>query len=87
MNDSTVMTIELPSWARIGLMVYVKDVNCIRGDNPTNWFKERIIAFGYDGVFHQAYDCPMYYSHFDDYGEKILSEDDYNKLKEGKRND
>ncbi len=83
--NSTDMTIELPSWARIGLMVYVKDVNCIRGDNPNHWFRERIVAFGYDGVFHQAHNCPMYYSHFKDYGDKILLEDDYNKLKGGKR--
>lgn len=79
------MTIELPSWARIGQMVYVKDVNCIRGDNPNNWFKERIISFGYDGVFHQAAYCPVYYTHFKDYGKKILLEDDYNKLKKGRK--
>lgn len=81
------MIIEVPSWAGIGLMVYVKDVNCVRGDNPNNWFKERIISFGYDGVFTQAHNCPVYYTHFKDYGNKILSKDDYDKLKKGEKND
>lgn len=63
--------IELPDWARIGAKVLVKDVKLVRGDNPEDWYTEKIIAFGYDGVFHQAHNCPMYYTKFDEYGKTI----------------
>lgn len=53
------MTIKLPSWARLGATIMVKDVDCIRGANPKHWYAEKIIAFGYDGVFHQAHNCPV----------------------------
>ena len=65
------MIIELPRWARIGNTVLVKDVDMIRGDNPTHWYTEKIISFGYDGVFHQAPACPVYYTKFDEYGKTI----------------
>lgn len=65
------MTIELPDWARIGAQVLVKDTKMIRGDNSNNWFTERIIAFGYDGVFHQAKYCPIYFTEFKEYGKTI----------------
>ena len=65
------MTIELPNWARIGAKVLVKDTKMIRGDSPNNWYVEKIIAFGYDGVFHQAKDCPIYFTEFKQYGKTI----------------
>ena len=65
------IVIELPDWARIGATVEVKDVRCDRGDEPNRWFREKIISFGYDGVFTQAHDCPVYYYKFDDWGKKI----------------
>lgn len=65
------ITIELPDWARIGVTVLVKDYDCIRGDNPEHWYREKIIAFGYDGVFHQAHNCPMYYTKFSEYNKTI----------------
>lgn len=76
------MTIELPEWARIDSPVLVRDYNCRRGDDPNQWYKERIIAFGYDGVFHQAHNCPMYYTKFSEYGNTIISE---SEVKDGKR--
>lgn len=68
------ITIELPTWARIGATVLVKDYDCIRGDNPKHWYREKIIAFGYDGVFHQAHNCPMYYTEFSEYNKTIKLE-------------
>jgi len=65
------MAIELPNWARIGAEVLVKDIWMIRGDNPKEWYVEKIIAFGYDGVFHQAHNCPMYFTEFNQYGKTI----------------
>lgn len=65
------MTIELPNWARIGATVLVKDTKMIRGDSPNNWYTEKIIAFGYSGVFHQAKDCPVYFTEFKQYGKTI----------------
>lgn len=68
------MTIELPGWARIGDYVLVRDYDCSRGPDPKQWYKERIIAFGYDGVFHQEHNCPVYYTKFSEYGNTIKSE-------------
>ena len=65
------MTIELPNWARIGAEVLVKDTWMIRGDNPKEWYVEKIIAFGYNGVFHQAHNCPIYFTEFNQYGKTI----------------
>ena len=65
------MTINLPDWARIGLTVLIKDEDCIRGDNPNDWYREEIIAFGYNGVFHQAHNCPIYFTEFSEYGKTI----------------
>ena len=65
------MTIELPDWARIGMTVLIKDTNKVRGDDSNAWYTETIIAFGYDGVFHQAHNCPMYFTEFTEYGKTI----------------
>lgn len=65
------MTIEIPGWAKIGEYVLIKDTCCIRGDNPNDWYKEKILGYGYDGVFHKANNCPTYYSRFSEYGKTI----------------
>lgn len=65
------MIIEIPDWARIGKDIEVKDVDLIRGDDRNVWYKERIISFGYDGVFHQAYNCPIYYTKFKQFNKTI----------------
>lgn len=65
------MRIELPDWAIIGAKVLVKDTKMIRGVDPNEWYTERIVAFGYDGVFHQAHNCPMYFTKFNQYGKTI----------------
>ena len=41
------------------------------GLNPNEWYTERIVAFGYDGVFHQAHNCPMYFTKLNQYGKTI----------------
>lgn len=73
-KEKTMMTIEIPDWARIGKIIYVKDVKRDRGDDPNEWYKEYIIAYGYDGIFHQAHNCPLYYSKFSEYGKTIRKE-------------
>jgi len=70
--------IKLPSWARIDAEILIKDVNMIRGADPEKWYPERITAFGYDGVFHQAHNCPEYYTKFSEYGKTIKLRDEVN---------
>lgn len=65
------MTIKLPNWARIGAKVLIKDTEMMRGDSPDYWYTEKIIAFGYDGVFHQVEGCPIYFTEFEQYGKTI----------------
>lgn len=61
------MTIEIPDWCIIG--------KTIEWYNPLitgfDWVTEKIVAYGKDGFFHQSYDCPMYYTKFDEYGKTI----------------
>ena len=64
-------TIDVPDWAVIGKYVLIRDYNLVRGDDEKAWYKEKIIAFGYDGIFTQAYACPMYYYPFCSYGNII----------------
>ena len=59
--------IEVPEWANIDDYILVKDVDCIRGEDPQKWYKEKILGYGYDGIFHQATNCPVYYSKFSEY--------------------
>ena len=71
------MTIELPDWARIGNIIEVRDYALKRGDDSNHWYRERIISFGYNGVFHQAAYCPVYFTEFEEYGKTIrLPEDE-----------
>jgi hypothetical protein len=35
------------------------------------WVREKIISYGVDGFFHQAHNCPVYYSRFSEYGDYI----------------
>ena len=62
--------IELPDWAIIGKVILVKDVHYIRGENQS-WYKEKIVAFGENGIFHQASNCPMYFTPFSEWGKTI----------------
>lgn len=71
MMNETPRIIVLPPWARIGVWVLIKDVQRIRGDDPNEWWSEKIVGFGYDGVFHQACNCPVYYTKFSEYGKTI----------------
>lgn len=71
------MIIDIPDWAMIGTFVLVKDTGLYRGDDKNKWYKEKIIAYGYDGFFHQAHNCPVYFSHFSDYGKTIKLEECY----------
>lgn len=61
------MIIEIPDWCVIGKV--------IRWNAPqltgNKWVTERIVGYGYDGFFHQAYGCPVYYTEFSEYGKTI----------------
>ena len=61
------MIIEIPDWCRIG--VFIEWHSPL--DTGYDWVRERIVAFGYDGFFHQASNCPMYFSSFDEYGKTV----------------
>lgn len=70
------LIIEVPDWAKIGNWVLVKDKWKIRGDDDNKWYPERILSYGYDGVFHQACCCPVYFTPFSEYGKTIKLKDD-----------
>ena len=62
------MIIEVPDWCTIGSYIEWYDpvttgVEC--------WVRERIVAFGYNGFFHQATNCPMYFTEFSEYGKTV----------------
>lgn len=61
------MIIEIPDWCKIGTYIEWSEPLITGFD----WVKEKIVAFGYDGFFHQANNCPMYFSKFSDYGETV----------------
>lgn len=63
------MIIEIPEWCVIGKIIEWKTFDSNYG--KLKWFKEKIISYGCDGFFHQAYNCPVYYSKFSDYGKTI----------------
>ena len=64
------MIIEIPDWCRIETW--------IEWDNPLitgqHWVREKIIAYGVDGFFHHAGNCPMYFTKFSEYGKTIRLE-------------
>ena len=64
-------TIEVPDWAKIGRIILIRDKNCIRGNNPDRWYREKILPYGLDGIFRQGHNCPVYYSKFDEFGVNI----------------
>ena len=72
MSNNT--TINVPEWASIGNFVMVKDVECIRGKDQNKWYREKILGYGYDGIFHQATNCPVYYTRFSEYGKTIKAD-------------
>ena len=61
------MIIEIPDWCKIGTLIKWKAPH-ITG---CNWVTEKIIAFGYDGFFHQSHNCPMYFTKFNEYGKTV----------------
>lgn len=61
------MVIEIPDWCKIGTFIEW-DAPQITG---YRWVREEIIAFGYDGFFHQAHNCPMYFTKFAEYGKTV----------------
>ena len=64
------MVIEIPDWCKIGTFI---EWNAPRITGH-NWVREKIVAFGYDGFFHQAQNCPMYFTEFDEYGKTVRLE-------------
>lgn len=65
------MIITVPEWARIGIPIYVRDKNMVRGDDPDQWYREVIVGYGYDGIFHKANNSPVYYTKFSEYNINI----------------
>lgn len=63
--------IEIPDWCRINELIEIKDVNKIRGDDPKAWYLERIKGYGDGGFFHQAYNCPVYFTPFNEWGKTV----------------
>ena len=64
------MTIDIPDWCKIGTFI---EWNAPRITGMP-WVREKIIAFGYDGFFHQTVNCPMYFTKFSEYGRTVRLE-------------
>ena len=64
------MTINIPDWCYIGLFIEWHAPEITGKD----WVREKIIAFGYNGFFHQASNCPMYFTEFSEYGKTVRLE-------------
>ena len=69
------MVIVVPDWALIGNVILVKDTERKRGSNPDQWYKEKIIAYGNNGIFHQSIygDSTICYREFTEYNVTIKS--------------
>ena len=61
------MIIEVPDWCVLGKTIEWHSPE-ITGNE---WVRDKIIAFGYDGFFHQEHSCPIYFTMFDEYGKTI----------------
>ena len=62
--------IDVPDWAKLNEYVLVLHEYDAAIDKPA-WLSEKIIGYGYDGVFTQAHNCPVYFYKFSDYGKRI----------------
>ena len=73
MNNTDTFTIEIPSWCKIGTRIkwYNPDIT------GHDWVFERIISYGYDGFFHQAHNCPVYFTKFTEYGKTVELAEEY----------
>lgn len=72
-QDQETFTIEVPSWCKIGMYIkwYAPYITGL-----TDWVREKIIGYGYDGFFHQAPNCPLYYTKFSEYGKTVRLEEE-----------
>lgn len=64
------MTIVVPDWCVIGKFIEW-NAPSVTG---MKWVREKIVAYGVDGFFHQAINCPMYYTKFSEYGKTVREE-------------
>lgn len=56
--------IKIPIWCEIGKTVLWNAPSITDQD----WAKEKIISYGHDGFFHQAHNCPVYFTKFSEFG-------------------
>lgn len=61
------MIIKVPEWCRIGWTIEWNHPE----ETGMDWVQETIVAYGYDGFFHQAHNCPLYYTEFSEYGKTV----------------
>lgn len=66
--------IEVPSWCKIGM--YIKWYAPLT-TGLNDWVREQIVGYGYNGFFHQAPNCPLYYTEFSEYGKTVKLEEDF----------
>ena len=71
MIHENTFAITIPSWCKIGAWIkwYASDVT------GCDWVREKIIGYGYDGFFHQAHNCPLYFTKFSEYGKTVILEE------------
>lgn len=64
------MILEIPDWCKIDQYISWNAPH-ITGQT---WVRERIIGYGYNGFFHQATNCPLYFTEFEEYGKTVKLE-------------
>ena len=74
MIHENTFAITVPNWCRIGFYIRWYNPDCT---GVNDWVREKIIGYGYNGFFHQASNCPLYFTEFSEYGKTVILEDEY----------
>lgn len=61
------MILEIPDWCVIGKYIKWRAPE-ITGNTQV---EEKIISYGINGFFHQAHNCPVYFTEFKEYGKTV----------------
>jgi len=61
-------TIVLPSWCRIGVLIYWSSPK----DTGYKIVEERIISYGDDGFFHHVHNSKVFFTPFSEYGKTVF---------------
>lgn len=62
--------IEIPDWCVVGSYIEwnAPEITGVK------WVREKIIGYREGGFLHQAVNCPIYFTEFDEYGKTVRKE-------------